>query len=198
MTIATDDYQAVLERARAGNTTAIEQLVHAYEPDIRLIARARLGSALRPFLDSVDVVQSVHRCVILGLREGRLDVSTPEKLVAVAVGMVRNKVARQWCRVRRMDQFHATSNDRSRLSQMLEALTSREDDPARIAEQVDQMDRFGRELSDLEWQVIQMRFDGCSTAEAARALGLDADMLRVQLGRLRKRLRANALLMKWL
>ncbi|GDY11123.1 hypothetical protein LBMAG52_46110 [Planctomycetia bacterium] len=198
MTITADDYQAVLERARAGNTAAIEQLVQAYEPDIRLIARARLGSALQPFLDSVDVVQSVHRCFMLGLRNGRFDVSTPEKLVAVAVGMVRNKVARQWRHLRCLDQSQATSNDRLRLSQMLEALTSREDDPARTAEMLDQMDRFGRELSDWEWQVIQMRFDGYSTAEVARALELDADMLRVQLGRLRKRLRANTRLMNWL
>ena len=42
----------------------MEELVAAYEPEVRLVARVRLGTALRPYLDSVDLVQSVHRSVL--------------------------------------------------------------------------------------------------------------------------------------
>lgn len=197
MAAATDEYQGVLDRARAGNQAAILRLVQVYEPDIRLIARARLGSAIRPILDSVDVAQSVHRCVVLGLRRGSFDISTPEKLVAVAVGMVRIKIARHWRRLRIQERSKAGFDRDANLSHVLAALTSREDNPAHVAELKDQMNRVSKELSDLELQVVQMRLDGYSTAAVARELGLDADMLRVQLGRLRKRLCGNSRFARW-
>lgn len=197
MAAATDEYQSVLNRARAGNQAAIAQLVQVYGADIRLIARARLGSALRPILDSVDVVQSVHRCVMLGLRGGTFDVSTPEKLVAVAVGMVRIKIARHWRRLRIQERSKTVFDRDANLSYMLAALISREDNPAHVAELKDQMSRVSKELSDFELQVVQMRLDGHNTAAVARELGLDADMLRVQLGRLRKRLCGNSKFARW-
>ena len=197
MAAATDEYQDVLDRARAGNQAAIVQLVQVYGPDIRLIARVRLGSALRPILDSVDVVQSVHRCVMLGLRGGKFDVSTPEKLVAVAVGMVRIKIARHWRRLRIQERSEAGFDHDANLSHMLAALTSREDNPAHVAEVREQRTRVSKELSDLELQIVQMRLDGYSTAAVARELDLDADMLRVQLGRLRKRFCGNSRFARW-
>lgn len=45
---------------------------------------------------------------------------------------------------------------------------------------------------------MDLRLQGHSTAETARQLGLDTDVLRVQLGRLRQRLRACGILDEWL
>jgi RNA polymerase sigma-70 factor (ECF subfamily) len=45
---------------------------------------------------------------------------------------------------------------------------------------------------------MQMRLNGYSTAEAARELGADPDIVRVQLSRLRQRLHRAGILSEWL
>ena len=62
--------------------TRLAALVQSYESKVRLVARVLLGPALRPYLDSVDLVQSVHRSLMLGLRQDKFDISSPEKLMA--------------------------------------------------------------------------------------------------------------------
>ena len=47
-----------------------------------------LGPALRPYLDSLDLVQSVHRSLLLGLRQEKYDISSPDQIIALAVTLV--------------------------------------------------------------------------------------------------------------
>src|SRR6516165_6904338 len=101
MSQATADFTGLLARARDGDPEALAELVRQYEPEVRIVARVLLGPALRPYLDSLDLVQSVHRSLLLGLRHGKVDVSSPERLVALATTMVRRKIARQWRRLQR-------------------------------------------------------------------------------------------------
>ena len=77
------DFAALLSRARGGDAAALDQLAREYEPKLRMVARVRLGSALRPYLDSMDLVQSVQRSLVAGLRGDKYDVSNPEKLLAL-------------------------------------------------------------------------------------------------------------------
>src|SRR5436853_3971640 len=104
MADAGDDFVTLLAQARGGDQQALQQLVHQYEPKVRLVARVLLGPALRPYLDSVDLVQSVHKSLMLGLRDDKYELSTPENLLALALTLVRRKVARQWRRHRRQQQ----------------------------------------------------------------------------------------------
>src|SRR3954463_712959 len=90
------EFEALLALARAGDRSALEQLARQYEPKVRLVARVLLGPALRPYLDSVDLVQSVHRSLLLGLRDDKFALANPEQLLALALTIVRRKVARQW------------------------------------------------------------------------------------------------------
>ncbi len=101
MTSTDDEFAILIQRAQDGDIAAIEQLVRTYEPEVRVIARVRLGAPLRPFLDTVDLVQSVHRSLLVGLRAGKFDISSPQKLVALALTIVRRKTARKWRRARR-------------------------------------------------------------------------------------------------
>ena len=75
----------LLARAREGDEEAMSDLVRQYETEVRIVARARLGAALRPYIDSVDLVQSVHRSLIIGLRNDRFELASPENLIALAV-----------------------------------------------------------------------------------------------------------------
>lgn len=198
MNVQAEDFAAILGRARNGDRDAIEKLVQVYEPELRLVARVRLGTALRPFLDSVDLVQSVHRSLMVGLRQGKFDVSSPAKLVALALTMVRRKVARHWRHLKRQQRLRGNSGDSSSLPEMLTSLSDSHADPARVAEFNDQVERLCAELNDTERRLIELRLQGYSTAEAAREMGLDADVLRVRLGRLRRRLRSSGVLTDWL
>src|SRR5438874_9664351 len=107
----TDDYTSLLARARQGDAEAMSQLCQLYEKELRVVARVLLGPALRPYLDSIDLVQSVHRSLMLGLRENKFDISTPENLLALALTMVRRKAARQWRHLKRQQRLEAGSTE---------------------------------------------------------------------------------------
>src|SRR5258708_25204250 len=101
------DFASVLARARGGDRAALDQLAREYEPKLRLVARVLLGPALRPYLDSVDLVQSVHKSLLLGLRGDKFALDTPDDLLALALTLVRRKVARQWRRLQRQHRLSA-------------------------------------------------------------------------------------------
>jgi RNA polymerase sigma factor (sigma-70 family) len=193
------DFAELLSRARIGDKSAMEQLVREYEPEVRLVARVRLGAALRPYLDSVDLVQSVHRSLMMGLREDRFDISTPEKLIALALTIVRRKVARHWRHLRRQQRLSRGDGAcPDGLPQLLVSLSSPDSDPQAVATLREQTERLLEKMDETERRIIELRLDGCTTAQAAHALGLDADVLRVRLSRLRRRFRELGLLAEWL
>src|SRR5438128_1629711 len=105
MSNATDEFAALLQRARTGDQSALTHLAAQYEREVRIVARVLLGRGLRPYLDSLDLVQSVHKSLLIGLRTDRFDISSPEKLVALALTIVRRKVARHWRHLQRQQRF---------------------------------------------------------------------------------------------
>ena len=184
----------LLAKARSGDKAALTLLAEEYEPQVRLVARARLGLALRPYLDSVDLVQSVHRSLMMGLRNDLYDVASPDRLIALAVTIVRRKVARQWRRYRRQQRMD--SPDSPDLADLVVSLST--SDPAEVAALQDQTNRLFAEMNDADRQLIELRLEGYTTAEVARRLGCDSEMLRVRLHRLRRRLKDCGLLSDWL
>src|SRR5262245_10668681 len=98
-------FAELLSKGRGGDRAALALLAEEYEPQVRVVARAKLGTALRPYLDSMDLVQSVHRSLMLGLRDQRFEIDSPDGLVALALTIVRRKVARHWRRLRRQQRL---------------------------------------------------------------------------------------------
>jgi RNA polymerase sigma factor (sigma-70 family) len=187
------EFAELLSRARHGDTSAAAELARQYESEVRIMARVLLGKALRRYLDSMDVVQSVHRSLLVGLRHKKYKIERPEHLLALALTMVRRKIARQWRRHRRQQQLPTGSADSTSLASTLAALVNPADDPARAAQVNDDLHRLCAQLDDQQRQIIHLRLLGWSTVEVARQLGLDADVLRANLSRLRQRLRARGL-----
>jgi RNA polymerase sigma-70 factor (ECF subfamily) len=173
-------------------------LIQLYEPDVRIAARVRLGAALRPYLDLVDVVQSVHRSLISGLHKNKFDLSSPEKLIALAVTLVQRKIARHWRHLKRQvrpDSGDPAGNDPR---QALLSLCAPEDDPGSAVRSAEAVDHFLNSLDDIDRRLLELRMEGNTTTEAAQHLGVGAGFLRVRLGRLRKRLLEGGLLNDWL
>ena len=59
-----------IERMNQGEAEAMERLLLAYEPYLRIVVRRRLGHRLRTKVDSIDIVQSVFANVLNGFRKG--------------------------------------------------------------------------------------------------------------------------------
>src|SRR3954447_26621985 len=98
------EFADLMARAGRGDEAALAELSRQYEPKVRVVARVLLGPALRPYLDSVDLVQSVHKSLMLGLRQDKFELATPENLLALALTLVRRRVPRQWRRIRRQQR----------------------------------------------------------------------------------------------
>jgi RNA polymerase sigma factor (sigma-70 family) len=191
-------FVSLLDGARRGEPTAIERLTRHYEPKLRVVARVLLGPALRPHLDSIDLVQSVHRSLMVGLRENRFDIGTPENLIGLALTLVRRKVARQWRRARRQQRLEGATSGTQNPVDVLLALSSPGTDPAKQAAFRDQIEQLCTTLSAAEQTILDLRLQGHTTDEIARQLALSPVALRVRMTRLRQRLRAAGALDDWL
>lgn len=186
-----------MARAQQGDTDALGELARHYEPEIRLVARKRLSAALRPYLDTMDLVQSVHRSVLIGLRANKFDVSHPDQLIALALTIVRRKAARKWQREQRQQRLSGSGKSRD-LADLLVALASPETDPAELARYRDAAAQVCAHCDDSERAAMELLLLGYRTADAARELGLNPDVLRVKISRLRQRLRAAGVGAEWL
>ena len=173
-------FAALYERATAGDQDALGELVRHYESEICIVARVRLGSAMRGQLDTVDIVQSVHGSLMRGLRQGRFDVSSPQKLIALAQTIVRRKIARKWRSLKREENVELSdvpATPTGDLKQQLEA-----DEMLAVA---------CASLSETDRRLLELRLEGHTTAEAARRMGADPDLMRVRLSRIRQKLGAQ-------
>jgi RNA polymerase sigma-70 factor (ECF subfamily) len=193
-----DEFAALVARVRLGDEAALGALLQLYEREVRLAARVLLGRALRCHLDSTDLVQSVHHSLMLGLRQNKFTLDAPQQLLALTLTMVRRKVARHWRRLRRQQRLDPEVLETQALDDAPTAAGVAPSDPAAQAEYRDTLEYLSSKLDERERRLVELRLQGYSTAEAARQMGEDADVLRVRLSRLRKRLRASNLLTEWL
>jgi RNA polymerase sigma factor (sigma-70 family) len=196
MSEAPESFERLLALAKQGDDDALARLVRQYESDIRLVARLRLGAALRPYLDTGDLVQSVHKSLLAGLVQNKFDFDSPDQLVALT--LVRRKAAQHWRRLKRRERLSGAGDDPADLPGQLLSLSSAEPDPARATQFRDAVEHVCRQHAPLERRVLELHLQGYRTAEVARELGLNADVLRVRVSRLRQRLRAAGVLAEWL
>ena len=140
----------------------------------------------------------MHRSLLVGLRQQKFDISTPENLIALALTMVRRKIARHWQRLRRQQRLETAGDNRGNIAHLLADLSSPDSDPARKAQVQDAIEHLWTHLDPTEQKLVQLRLEGHTTAEVARTLGLDANVLRVRLSRLRQRLQVLGVLSEWL
>jgi RNA polymerase sigma-70 factor (ECF subfamily) len=190
-------FDALLARAREGDPAAQAELVRRYEPRVRLVARVLLGRALQPYLDSVDLVQSVHRSLLLGVRGGKFAVSTAEQLIALATTMARRKVARIWRHMRRQRRLESGPGDADNLPDVLLSLHSTEADPARAALLNDAARRLCDGLSPADRRLMELRLQGYTSEEIAAEVGVSKNALMVRMHRLRQRLRDEGMFDDW-
>jgi RNA polymerase sigma factor (sigma-70 family) len=176
----------LIERAHSGDETAIGELLRRFEADVRLAARMALGPLLRAHVDSMDLVQSAYVHILTALRENRfsVDLADPDRLRLFLTFAVRNRAAVHVKTSQRRGALLARAIAQGRRS----APEAAPGDHARAAERADLLEYILGFMKPQDRRAVELRAEGYSTTEAARVLGMDADLLRVQLNRMRSRL----------
>jgi RNA polymerase sigma factor (sigma-70 family) len=174
------DFHELMERVRRGDAEAARILVRAYEPAVRRAVRFRLTDRrLRTALDSMDVCQSVFGAFFVRAATGAFEVDRPEDLVALLVGIARNKLAAQ------VRGLAAERRDyrRSDATPDQDALPASTPTPSWCAEVNDLVCVVRERLGPDEWRLVELRRQGYGWAEIAERLDDDPVVLRKRLSR---------------
>jgi RNA polymerase sigma-70 factor (ECF subfamily) len=174
-----------IRQLRAGDERAWQELVRHYEPALRRLVRFRLDPRLRRLFDSADICQSVLASFFVRAGLGQFEVDTPQQLLNLLVTMTRNKLSKQ------AHKQQAGRRDYRRLEAGgLQAgqVPTPGPDPGQQAAAQELFHRVRSRLTPDEWQLVELRNQGCSWAEVAAAMGGSPDALRMKLNRLVKRM----------
>ncbi len=182
-----DDFVELIRRVRRGDEQASAELVHRYEPAIRIAVRARLTDPkLRRWLDSMDVCQSVLGNFFVRAASGQFELDRPEQLISLLATMARNRVTNHALR----EQAARRDQRRNRPTPAAEAeLVDPGRDPSDAVEGRDLLDAVQERLSDQERVLAEHWASGDPWAEIAERIGVAPDALRVRLARALERVR---------
>jgi RNA polymerase sigma-70 factor (ECF subfamily) len=168
-----------MQRIRAGDASAAEELVRRYEPAIRLEVKFRLrDSPLARSLDSMDICQSVLASFFVRTAAGQYDLERPEQLRALLVSMARTKLAFQARRGR------AQRRDNRRIAGApVDDLSAGGPSPSRVAAGRELLQALRNKLSPEERQIADLRGQGYTWDEIAQKLGGTSPARRKQFER---------------
>jgi DNA-directed RNA polymerase specialized sigma24 family protein len=186
--VPSSDFSSLIARIRCGDDQAATELVQRFEQPVMRAVRARLGIRMRRLLDSMDVIQSVNRSLLIGLRNEKFDLANPNQLIGLAVVLVQRKVARHWRKLRASASSCSTANSSSGL-ELVEDLASREPTQVHVVLADELLKTVMSNLDALDQQLVQSRLDGNSSADTAKLLDLDPAFVRMRWVRIRKKLR---------
>jgi RNA polymerase sigma-70 factor (ECF subfamily) len=177
-----DDLESLLGRVQAGDDAALAELLQRYEVRLRTAARVLLGPLLRPHLDSLDLVQSVHRVLLPGLRAGQYELTDPEQLVSLAVTVLRRKVADSWRKLQTHQKWAAQSSEAALATQRPD------DDPARLAQFRDSLEKLFAQVNEADRRLLELYLVGWGSADIGAKVGYSDHVVRARLSKLRLKL----------
>lgn len=176
-----ESFEQLIERVRGGDDQAAGDLVRLYEPEVRRFIHFRLTTpALRRFVDSLDICQSVLANFFVHLEKGRLQLDNPEQLRRLLITMARNKLhdhARKMKAARR-DVRRLAPGDGP-----LEAVADSMEEPGERVMTEELVVALRSRLTEDELYLVDQRFAGRSWNELAAELDTGADALRKRMTR---------------
>ena len=171
-----------IQRIRAGDDRAAEELVRRYEPLIRREVRLRIeDERLNRVFDSMDVCQSVLASFFVRAVTGEYDLDEPQHLVRLLVTMARNKLASKARLEHRQkrDQRRVTVTD----PEVMNGLTDGEPSPSEILSRRELLEQMRASLTDEEREIADLRGQGLAWEQIAERLGGSGNTRRMQLTR---------------
>jgi RNA polymerase sigma-70 factor (ECF subfamily) len=162
-------FSQFIDRIRAGDEKAAEELVKRFEPVIRMEVRMGMRDpSLNRLFDSMDICQSVLGSFFVRAASGQFDLNKPENLVHLLVRMARNKLASQ------ARLYYQDRRDVRRMSKRMGGkLDTVADDPSpsQVVAGRELLERFRECLTEEERRLVLRRNQGQSWAEIATEMG---------------------------
>ena len=171
-----------IQRIRAGDDQAAEELVRRYEPIICREIRLRIeDERLNRVFDSMDVCQSVLASFFVRAATGEYDLEEPQHLVGLLVTMARTKLASK------VRQEHRERRDNRRVKvtdpEAMDELLDEQPSPSEILSRRELLERMRASLTDEEREISDLRGKGLAWEEIAERLGGSGNTRRMQLTR---------------
>jgi RNA polymerase sigma-70 factor (ECF subfamily) len=171
---------ALLARARAGDGGALGELLARYQEPLLRIVRIRLGSGMRMWLESGDIVQETYQALLRDV--GRLELAHGDDLVQwlarVATNRIRDQHDRMRAQKRDPEREHALEDDavsHAAPAASLAATDTAPPDAAMRREVREILDAAIAGLSEEYREAILLRdFCGASWEHVARELGRES------------------------
>src|SRR5262245_53077286 len=181
--MSNQDFADLLGRARQGDQLALTTLHRALEEKLRKTAHRHLGLVLRRHVDSMDIVQSAQKSLLVCLRAGKYDIPDEEKLTALAMRILQRKVARRWRKVRQELKLRdAVARDQSPLTRPSDG-SAEAVDAAQLVRHL--MKKY---MNKTEKELVELLLQGHTITSAANLQGLNPAYARVLIGRMKTRL----------
>ena len=171
------DLQELLNRLRAGDNDAAEEIVNRFGNRLVSVARSRLDRLIQRKVDPEDVVQSVCRSALMRLSDGRLNVSDWNSLWRLLVCITVNKCSAQaeFFRAARRDVYRevdvGSSNEDSSAGTWHPP--DNEPDPAEATLLVEAVEQLLNSFRDEKHrEIVLLRLQHQSPAEIALQVGV--------------------------
>jgi len=189
------DFADLIDRARAGDDSAIAALLGRFEADVRTMVRIRLPRSLRNQFDSMDFVQAVWQSVFAGGGEEVGSFADARQFRGYLAGVARNKVYEEHRRLTRTKKYDLAREERLyvRKGDRDVPLEVPANDPT-PSENVQARDRLGQLVQGRtaeEVEIVDLRRQGLTFEEIAGRLGIGERSVRRVIEAIRERMEAQ-------
>lgn len=173
-----------IERLNGGDVAAMERVLLAYEPYLRIVVRRRLSRKLRTKVDSGDIIQSVFADVLHGFRKGNWRFDGRAQWLAFLRQIAWRRLADR-CQEHRHDLDRGQSLDEATLRELPPSVSPR---PSEIVQGREMWERILHACPPAHREIVRLRMNGLRMGEIAERTGLHEGSVRRILYDLARRL----------
>jgi len=190
-----DDFADLMARAKAGDPAAIREFLLRFEPEVRMMVRARLPKRLRTQFDSLDFVQAVWQSFFSDLPNDTPDFVKVEHVHGFLAGVVRNKVYEQDRKLTRTAKYNVSREERLYIRRgdrdVPREVISPDPSPSQAAQASDRLAQLTNGRGPREVKMITLRREGLTYDEIAARMGVNEKTVRRIIESARSRLEAR-------
>jgi RNA polymerase sigma factor (sigma-70 family) len=190
-----DDFADLMARAKAGDPAAVRDFLLRFEPEVRMMVRARLPKKLRTQFDSLDIVQAVWQSFFSDLPQDTPDFLKVEHVHGFLAGVVRNKVFEQHRKLTRTAKYNISREERLYVRRgdrdVPREVVSPDPSPSQAAQASDRLAQLIEGRSPSEVKMITLRREGLTYEEIATHMGVNERTVRRTIESVRSRLEAR-------
>lgn len=173
-----------LGRLNEGDEEAVERLLVAYEPYLRIAVRRRMSRRLRTKVDSADIVQSVFADVLRGFRGGAWRFADRAHLLAFLRRVAWRRLADRYEKHK-----HGMEREQSLVETAPQSVPQADQPrPSEVAQGRELWDRLLAICPPAHLEVVRLRMSGLRMGEIAARTGLHEGSVRRILYELARRL----------